>query len=94
LISLEFPLLKREVDEAVSKVPGVSKYQMLLRLEEHRDRITLNIEVESGVDRQVLSEAINKRCQDVFKLRMDKIEFLPKGTLPGGCQKFVDTRWE
>jgi phenylacetate-CoA ligase len=84
---------QRELDEAMSKVSGLSKYQMVLRLEEHRDRITLNIEVEPNVDRQALSEAINKRCQDVFKLRMDKIEFLPKGTLPEGCQKFVDTRW-
>jgi phenylacetate-CoA ligase len=84
---------QRELDEAMSKVPGVAKYQMVLRLEEHRDRITLNLEVEPGVDRQALSEAANKSCQDVFKLRMDKIEFLAKGTLPEDYQKFVDTRW-
>ena len=83
----------RELDEAMSKFPEVSKYQMVLRLEEHRDRITLNLEVEPGVDRQALSEAVNKRCQDVFKLKMDKIEFLAKGTLPEDYQKFVDTRW-
>jgi phenylacetate-CoA ligase len=84
---------QRELDEAMSKFPEVSKYQMVLRLEEHRDRITLNLEVEPGVDRQALSEAINKRCQDVFKLRMDKIEFLAKGTLSEDYKKFVDTRW-
>jgi len=66
---------------------------MVLRLEEHRDRITLNLEVEPGVDRQALSEAVTKRCQEVFKLKMDKIEFLAKGTLPEDYQKFVDTRW-
>jgi phenylacetate-CoA ligase len=84
---------QRELDEAMSQFPEVPKYQMVLRLEEHRDRITLNVEVEPGVDRQALSDAINKRCQDVFKLRMDKIEFLAKGTLPEDYQKFVDTRW-
>jgi len=84
---------QRELDEAMSKVSGVAKYQMVLRLEEHRDRITMNLEVEPGVDRKALSEAINKSCQDVFKLRMDKIEFLAKGTLPEDHQKFVDTRW-
>jgi len=84
---------QRELDEAMSQFPEVSKYQMVLRLEVHRDRITLNLEVEPDVDRQALSEAINKRCQDVFKLRMDKIEFLAKGTLPEDHQKFVDTRW-
>jgi len=84
---------QKELDEAMSKFPEVSKYQMVLRLEDHRDRITLNLEAEPGVDRQALSEAINKRCQDVFKLRMDKIEFLAKGTLAEDYQKFVDTRW-
>lgn len=84
---------QRELDEAMSKFTQVSKYQMVLRLEEHRDRITLNVEAEAGVDPQVLSEEINKRCQDVFKLRMDRIEFLSPGTLPEDYQKFVDTRW-
>lgn len=84
---------RRELDEAMSKFPEVSKYQMVLRLEGHRDRITLNVEAEPGVDQQALAEAINKRCQEVFKLRMDKIEFLSKGTLPEDYQKFVDTRW-
>ena len=84
---------RRELDEAMSKFPEVSKYQMVLRLEGHRDRITLNVEAEPGVDQQALAEAINKRCQEVFKLRMDKIEFLAKGTLPQDYQKFVDTRW-
>lgn len=84
---------RRELDEAMSKFPEVSKYQMVLRLEGHRDRITLNVEAQTGVDRQALAEAINRRCQEVFKLRMDNIEFLPPGTLPEDYQKFVDTRW-
>jgi hypothetical protein len=29
-----------------------------------------------------------------IKLKMDRIEFLTKGTLPGDYKKFVDTRWE
>jgi phenylacetate-CoA ligase len=83
----------RELDEAMSKLPQISRYQMVLRLEEHRDRITLKIEAEPGVNRKEIAEAINKRCQDVFKLRMDNVEFLDKGTLPDGCKKIVDTRW-
>jgi len=74
-------------------VPQISKYQMILRLEEHRDRITLNVEVEPGVNRKEMAEAVNKWCQDVFKLRMDNVEFLDKGTLPDDHKKIVDTRW-
>jgi phenylacetate-CoA ligase len=83
----------RELDEAMSKLPQISKYQMILRLEEHRDRITLNVEAEPGVNREELVEAVNRRCQDVFKLRMDNVEFLDKGTLAEGYKKIMDTRW-
>lgn len=83
----------RELDEAMSKVPQISKYQMILRLEEHRDRITLNVEAEPEANRKEIAETINKRSQEVFKLRMDNIEFLEKGTLPDGHSKIVDTRW-
>jgi phenylacetate-CoA ligase len=83
----------RELDDAMSKFPQVSRYQMVLRLEDHRDRITLNVEAEPGVDQEALSKEINVRCQDVFKLRMEVIEFLPKGTLPEDYKKFLDTRW-
>mgnify|MGYP000002774425 CR=1 FL=1 len=83
----------KELDEAFSKLPEVLKYQVVLKLDGHRDQITLNVETRPGVDRNSLSEAINRRCQEVFKLRMDRIEFLPEGALPQECEKVVDTRW-
>jgi len=84
---------QRELDEAMSKFPQIPKYQMILRLEDHRDRITLNVEAEADVDKAALSKEIKARCQEVFKLSMDKIEFMAKGTLPDDYKKFVDTRW-
>ena len=83
----------KELEEAMSAFREVTRYQMVLRLEDHRDRISLKIEVEPDVDQTALSEAISKRCQDVFKLRMDTVEILQKGTLPEDAQKVVDTRW-
>ncbi len=83
----------KELDEAMSAFREVARYQMILRLEDHRDRITLRVEAAPGADSSALSEAINKRCQDVFKLRMDAIEFLQKGALPEDAKKVVDSRW-
>lgn len=83
----------KELDEAFSKLPEVLKYQMVLKLDGHKDQIALNAETEPGVDRKVLSQAINQRTQEVFKLRMDTIEFLPKGKLPQEYKKVLDTRW-
>jgi len=83
----------KELEDAMSACPEVTRYQMVLRLEDHRDRITLKVETDPGVDQTALSEAINKRCQDVFKLRIDAVEFLPKGAIPAEAKKVVDTRW-
>jgi phenylacetate-CoA ligase len=83
----------KELDEAFSKLPQVLKYQLVLKLDAHRDQIALNAETEPGVDREGLSQAINQRCQEVFKLRMDVIDFLPKGTLPDDHKKVIDQRW-
>lgn len=83
----------REIEEAFSKLPQVLKYQLVLKLEGHKDHITLNAEAEAGVDHKLLSQLINQRCQEVFKLRMDKIEFLPKGALPQDHKKVLDQRW-
>ncbi len=83
----------RELDEAFSKIPEVSRFQMVLKLVDQRDRIALNVETDPGTDRKALSEAINKRTQDVFKLKMDEINFLGKGTLSQDAKKVVDSRW-
>jgi phenylacetate-coenzyme A ligase PaaK-like adenylate-forming protein len=83
----------KELDEAFSKLPEVLNYQLVLKLDGHKDQITLNAETEPGVDRNALSAAINQRTQEVFKLRMDTIEFLAKGKLPQDYRKVLDTRW-
>ncbi|MDM8001272.1 MAG: AMP-binding protein [Dehalococcoidia bacterium] len=83
----------KELDDAFAKLPEVLKYQLVLKLEGHKDQITLNVETESDVDRKALAQRINQRTQEVFKLRMDAIEFLPKGQLPQDYKKVVDTRW-
>ncbi|MFC1944419.1 phenylacetate--CoA ligase family protein [Chloroflexota bacterium] len=83
----------RELDEAISKFPEITKSQMVLRLEDKRDRITLCLEVGEGADKAALTEAVTRTCKDVFKLTMDKIEFLERGTLPEDYKRFLDERW-
>ena len=84
----------RELDEAMSKFPEISKYQMALSLSGHKDVITLRLEPkEPGVDEEPLSQAVIKSCKEAFRLTVDKIDFLPKGALPEDYKKFEDTRW-
>jgi phenylacetate-CoA ligase len=84
---------QKELAEAMSAFPQILKYQMLLTLDGHKDHIVLKVEVPSGADREALASAVNKRCQDVFKLRMDEIEFLSEGALSANTERFADQRW-
>ncbi len=83
----------REIEEAFSGLPEVLKYQLLLKLDGHRDRIELKAETNAASDRALLAHAVTRRCQEVFKLKIDHIEFLPSGALASECRKVVDTRW-
>jgi len=84
----------RELDEAMSRVPLITKYQMVLTLEGQRDRITLRLEADPSMEQEGAMEAVVKSCQDVFKLKVDIVEFLPAGALPQNYNKFWDKRWE
>ena len=61
-----------------------------------RDELTLNVELEDeGADREGLKAEIEKIFPDVCRVRVDKIEFLPRGSTPEDYKKVVDHRtWE
>lgn len=84
----------RELDEAMSGFSEVSKYQMVLSLRGHKDIIGLKLETKQAVDQEVLSDAVRKRCKEVFRLTVDNIDFMSAGTLPDPYKKFVDERWK
>lgn len=84
---------KCEIDEALSSLPEILRYQLVLNLDGHRDRIILKAETKSLVERDRLTESINKRCQETFRLRMDEIQFVPESTLAHECEHVVDMRW-
>jgi phenylacetate-CoA ligase len=85
---------QRELEEAMSKFAEVLKYQLVLSLRGHKDWIGLDVETEPNINREALSKAIQERCKEVFKLRVDEIGFLPKGRLAEGYKIFVDNRWK
>jgi phenylacetate-CoA ligase len=84
----------RELDEAMAGFSEVSKYQMVLSLRGHKDVIGLKLETKQAVDQEAFSDAIRRRCKEVFRLTVDKVDFIPEGTLPDPYSKFVDERWK
>ena len=84
----------REIEEAMSKFSEVSKYQLALSLRGHKDWIGLSVETAPDIKQEALSDAIQERCKQVIKLKVDEINFLPKGTFAEGHKAFVDNRWQ
>jgi len=84
----------RELDEAMSGFHEIAKYQMVLNLSGHKDIIEIKVETKQAVDDVNLTQAIKKRCKEVFRLTPDKVDFLKNGTLPELYPKFVDERWK
>jgi len=84
----------RELDEAMAGFSEISKYQMVLSLHGHKDIIDLKLETKQGIKQELLSDAVRRKCKEVFRLSVDKIDFVPEGTLPDSSKKFVDNRWK
>jgi len=80
-----------EVRWAMSRVPEVARYQLVVTREGHQDRLVARVERTSGADP---SAAVAAQLRETIKLRAD-VEVLPPGTLPADAPVIVDERrWD
>ncbi|MFQ6015632.1 MAG: phenylacetate--CoA ligase family protein [Anaerolineae bacterium] len=80
---------------AVSRFPEVTAFQAVITRPEHRDQMTLRLEVTEGTDQEKLQEGLGKAVRDLCRLGADRIEFVAKGTIPEDAKPMVDERtWE
>jgi phenylacetate-CoA ligase len=84
-----------QVNEVVSKHPQVGNYQMVITRKEHKDEMTLRIELKEEISQpEKLKEEIERSIRDVMKVR-GEIQFVPKGSIPEEARKIEDHRtWE
>ncbi|MFH1626105.1 MAG: phenylacetate--CoA ligase family protein, partial [Pseudomonadota bacterium] len=84
-----------EAEDAVSKLSGVSKFQILVSHDELRDFITAKVELtDEAVDKGKLVNTFMKDFQNRCRLKIDKVEFVPVGTIPDDAKKVMDLRKE
>jgi phenylacetate-CoA ligase len=84
-----------QVNEVVSRYPQIVNYQLVLKRKEDKDEMILRIELKEEVSQpEKLGHEIEQSIRDVIKIRGD-VQFVPKGTIPGGAKKIEDQRtWE
>jgi phenylacetate-CoA ligase len=84
-----------QIDEIASKHPEIIKYQMVITRKDHRDEMTLKVELKENIeDLNKTKEEIEKTIRQVTTLR-GEIQVVKKGEIPEGANKIQDLRsWE
>jgi len=83
----------KQTDEVISRFPVISNYQLVVTRPEHRDEMVLKVELsDESIDRKGLVAALDRDFRDVCRVRFDRVEFVPKGTIPSGAKRISDER--
>lgn len=85
-----------QVETLASRFPEISKSQVVISWVGYKDTMTFKVElVDETIDRDKLSTELKAGFQDVCRLRLDKIDFAPPGTIPEEYKTIVDERsWQ
>jgi len=89
-------VVAKQAEQAITSFKQVARYQLIVGRRQHRDEITLRLELkDKDTDTARLSEGINRKFQDICRIKADKIEFVEAGSIPEDKQGIVDERkWE
>jgi len=89
-------LTPAQVKTVVSRFPVVAQCQVVINREGYRDNMVFNIELaDESIDRKAFTSELQSSFQDACRLRIDKLNFVPRGTIPDEHKMIVDERsWE
>jgi len=85
-------VVAKQAEQVVSLEP-ISRFQIVVRRSGQRDEMTLKIELkDEAIDKGKLADDLNRRFQELCRVKIDGIEFVEKGTITEEHQKIVDER--
>jgi len=89
-------VVAKQAEQAILSFEPISQFQIVVRRREQRDEIVLKIELKNeDIDRKKLAADLNKKFQDICRVKIDTIEFVERGNIPQKHQKIVDKRtWD
>jgi phenylacetate-CoA ligase len=84
----------RQLEPALAQFPQISKYQAIVTRKGYRDELTLRVETKSdkGIDREKLKEQLIKVVSEAVRIKLDRVEYAVKGTIPEGHKLIADER--
>jgi phenylacetate-CoA ligase len=89
-------IVAKQAEQAIMGFSQVSRYQLVVGRSEHRDEMTLKVELkDAGADTTRLALDINSKFQDICRIKIDKIDFVRPGTIGEKAPGIKDERkWE
>jgi len=83
----------RQTGEVSARFSDIDKYQVVVSRPQFKDELTLKIEsTDEAVDKQKLTTEVKTTFQNICRLNIDRIDFVPKGTIPDDAKAIVDER--
>jgi len=89
-------VVAKQAEQLFSSFDQISRFQVIVGRKMQRDETTLKVELKNeSIDREKLADDLSKKFQGMCLVRLDNIEFVPKGTIPEKHEIIVDQRkWE
>ncbi|MCJ7605115.1 MAG: AMP-binding protein [Dehalococcoidales bacterium] len=89
-------IVAKQAEQAITGFDQVARYQLIVGREKHRDSLTLRLELkDAGTDTSRLGNDINQKFQDVCRIKIDRVEFVEKGSIAEDAQGISDKRkWD
>jgi len=83
----------RQTGEVAARFPDIAKYQVIVRRPHFKDEMGLNIELTGKTaDKEKLTAEVKTTFQNICRLNIDRIEFVPEGTIPDDARAIIDER--
>ena len=89
-------VVAKQAEEAILGLEPISLFQIIVRRQQQRDEITIKAELkDESFDREKLASDLSTRFQNACRVKIDKIEFVGKGSIPEKHETIVDERtWD
>jgi phenylacetate-CoA ligase len=89
-------IVAKQAEQVVTGFGQIARFQLVIGRREHRDEMVLKLELkDEGADKTKLADELGQKFQDACRVKLDRIEFAAKGSIPEAAPKLVDERkWD
>jgi len=89
-------VIAKQAEQVIAEFDQIAQFQLIVGRIGERDELVVKIELtDESIDEARLSVLLSERFPQVCRVRLDRIEYIPRGTIPQERRTIVDERrWE